>query len=77
MIEHRIYFDGDWGLWTHIVYKFNLENGYYVHEEIPGWLRATDEFVYDVRLFKDEYKHWATLYFKHESDLTGFLLKWA
>lgn len=76
MIEYRIDFNGDWGLWTHIVYKFNLENGYYVHEEVPGWLRATDEFVYDVRLFKD-LNHWVIFYFKCEADLTGFLLKWA
>ena len=76
MIEYKIDFDGDFPLWQRICHKFWVENGYYVIEEVPGWLRAVDPSLYDIRLHKLESKHWATLYFKHESDKTAFLLRW-
>lgn len=83
MIEYRIDFDGDWGLWDHVVYKFVQENEYFVVEEIPGWLRATEPLVHDVKLYREIYEMekttpaYAVLSFNTEEDYLAFLLKWA
>ena len=77
MIEYHLDFDGDWPMWQRMCHKFWEENGYWVNEEMPGWVRATEDYVYDIRLHKDESRFWAVLYFNREEDLTAFLLKWA
>ena len=77
MIEYTIGFDGDWKFWTRIVYEFNLANGYFVFEEIPGWMRATEPLLHDMRFHRDEHHEWVVFYFRCEEDLTAFLLKWA
>jgi len=77
MIEYTIGFDSDWKFWTHIVYQFNLANGYFVFEEIPGWMRATEPLLYDMKFHRDEHHEWVVFYFRSEEDLTAFLLKWA
>lgn len=77
MFEYRIDFDGDWKIWHSVVYRFREENGYFVFEEIPGWLRAVEPLLNDVRLFRDDHSDWAIFYFNLESELTAFLLKWS
>ena len=83
MIEHRIDFDGDWGFWNHITYAFVQANGYFVFEEIPGWLRATEPLVHDVKIYQEIYEierttpSYAVLTFNTEPDYLAFLLKWA
>ena len=76
MIQYRIDFDGDWPLWQRLCHEFYRDNDYFILEEMPGWVRAT-QHIQDIRLFKDEYHRWATVYFEREEDLTAFLLKWA
>ena len=77
MIEYRVNFDSDWPLWQRICHAFYEENSYWVIEEMPGWIRATDTTVHDIRLHQDESNIWAVFYFKRQADLTAFLLKWA
>ena len=77
MVEYQIDFDGDWKIWHHIAYKFELANGYFVFEEVPGWLRSTDPLLHDIKIYHDENRAWAIFYFKRKSDLTAFLLKWS
>ena len=77
MIEYHLDFDGDWPLWQRINHKFWEDNGYWVLEEVAGWVRAVDSNVHDLKIFKDEHRTWATLYFLQEQDLTAFLLRWA
>lgn len=77
MIEYCVDFDADWPLWQRMCHAFWEENGYWVTEEMPGWIRATEPTVNDVRLYQDEHRQWAVFYFNRQSDKTAFLLKWA
>ena len=76
MIEYRIDFTGGWPLWQRLCHAFWSENGYWVDDEMPGWIRAT-EHIHDIKIHRDEHHGWAILYFEQAADLTAFLLKWA
>lgn len=54
-----------------IVTKFGLENGYFVWDEIPGWLRAHG---YDVKMLADDDNYY--LEFVHDKESSKFLLEW-
>lgn len=55
-----------------IVTRFGLENGYFVWDEIPGWLRAQG---YDVRVLADDDHFY--LKFDNATESSKFLLEWA
>ena len=54
-----------------IVTKFGLENGYFVWDEIPGWLRAHG---YDVKMLTDD--EFFFLEFENPQESSKFLLEW-
>ena len=55
-----------------IVTAFGLENGYFVWDEIPGWLRAHG---YDVRVLTD-CDELFYLEFEQDAECSKFLLEW-
>ena len=55
-----------------IVTRFGLENGYFVWDEIPGWLRAHG---YDVKMLTDDELFY--LEFERDLECSKFLLEWA
>jgi hypothetical protein len=54
-----------------IITAFGIENGYFVWDEIPGWLRAHG---YDVKMLTDDELFY--LEFKYPQDCSKFLLEW-
>ena len=54
-----------------IVTRFVFENGYFVWDEIPGWLRAHG---YDVKMLTDDELFY--LEFEHDAECSKFLLEW-
>ena len=76
MIELLIDFDADWPLWQRLCHAFWTENGYWADDEMPGWIRAT-QLIHDIRLYQDEHRRWAIIYFLRGADKTAFLLQWA
>ena len=54
-----------------IVTRFGVENGYFVWDEIPGWLRAHG---YDVRVLTDDELFY--LEFEQDAECSKFLLEW-
>jgi hypothetical protein len=55
-----------------IVTRFGLENGYFVWDEVPGWLRAHG---YDVKMLTDDELFF--LEFENPQESSKFLLEWA
>ena len=55
-----------------IVTAFGVENGYFVWDEIPGWLRAHG---YDVRVLTD-CDELFYLDFERDAECSKFLLEW-
>ena len=66
----RLRLDSD--IMINILKSFNEANGYFVMEEVPGWLRAQG---YDVKLTQGEHYFYGE--FATAEDATQFLLRWA
>lgn len=81
MITYQLDFNSDWKLWNNFCNKFSLDNGYFVLDELPGYLRATEPLLYDIRIVGNKnpkmvLHNWAELDFKTDQDKVAFLLKW-
>jgi hypothetical protein len=55
-----------------IITRFGLENGYFVWDEVPGWLRAHG---YNIKMLTDDELFF--IEFEQEAECSKFLLEWA
>ena len=54
-----------------IVTRFGLENGYFVWDEVPGWLRAHG---YNIKMLTDDELFF--IEFENPQESSKFLLEW-
>ena len=54
-----------------IIKKFQDENGYFVWDEVPGWLRAHG---YNVKMLTDDELFY--IEFEQDAEYSKFLLEW-
>ena len=59
-------------LLENIINKFQDENGYFVWDEVPGWLRAHG---YNVKMLTDDELFY--IEFEQDTEYSKFLLEWA
>jgi len=55
---------------------FQRDNGYFVADELPGWLMAMDSSVTVCRWHMDEFYLYLGVVFAKEEDYTVFCLRW-